>query len=121
MKLHPYSQFRILPLDACETSQFEQHLRTVWTYPWATQPSTSGQVNLLGYEYAQNDYLPKRQQLASLPQVHVHWYGRLNHALVARARHRFIRYQNQSEVAYAFGAGKAIAQTIESIWYRRDD
>jgi len=40
-------------------------------------------VNLLGYEYAQNDYLPKRQQLASLPSGS-RPLARLNHALVER-------------------------------------
>jgi len=39
-------------------------------------------VNLLGYEYAQNDYLPQRQQLAALPHAHVHWYGKTDHVLV---------------------------------------
>jgi len=37
-------------------------------------------VNLLGYEYAQNDYLPKRQ-LASLGFTSI-GTARLNHALV---------------------------------------
>jgi len=38
-------------------------------------------VNLLGYEYAQNDYLPKRQ-LASPSRFTSIGTARLNHALV---------------------------------------
>jgi len=66
-------------LDACETSQFEQHLRAVCDLPLGNPALNCGgavMVNLLGYEYAQNDYLPQRQQLAALPHAHVHWYGK---------------------------------------------
>jgi 5-(carboxyamino)imidazole ribonucleotide synthase len=57
-------------LDACVTSQFEQHLRTVCHLPLG-DPSLQGagavMVNLLGYETAETDYADKRQQLAQLP------------------------------------------------------
>jgi 5-(carboxyamino)imidazole ribonucleotide synthase len=115
-------------LDACETSQFEQHLRTVCDLPLGNPDlncSGAVMVNLLGYEYAQNDYLPKRQQLASLPQVYVHWYGKTESRPGRKLGHVtvLLDIQNRSEASvYAFEVGKAIVQTIESIWYGdRDD
>ncbi len=66
-------------LDACPTSQFEQHLRAVAGFPLGeTQLHCPGavMVNLLGYEHAQGDYLRQRQLLAALPGAHLHWYGK---------------------------------------------
>jgi 5-(carboxyamino)imidazole ribonucleotide synthase len=66
-------------LDACETSQFEQQLRAVTGLPLGSPALTCNSavmVNLLGYEYSQNDYLEKRQKIASLPRTFVHWYGK---------------------------------------------
>jgi 5-(carboxyamino)imidazole ribonucleotide synthase len=66
-------------LDACETSQFEQQLRAVTGLPLGSPALNCDgalMVNLLGYEYSQDDYLDKRQKLASLAQSFVHWYGK---------------------------------------------
>ena len=104
-------------LDACKTSQFEQHLRAVCDLPLgnaALNCDGAVMVNLLGYEYAEDDYLAKRQKLQQIPQAHVHWYGKaasrpgrkLGHVTV------LLDTQNRSE-------GGAIAQKIESIWYSR--
>lgn len=106
-------------LDACETSQFEQHLRAVCDLPLGNPALNCGgavMVNLLGYEYAQNDYLPQRQQLADLPQAHVHWYGKTESRPGRKLGHVTVRLdaQNRSEAS-------AIAQTIESIWYGDQD
>ncbi len=106
-------------LDACETSQFEQQLRAVCDLPLGNPALNCGgavMVNLLGYEYAQNDYLPQRQQLADLPQAHVHWYGKTESRPGRKLGHVTVRLdaQNRSEAS-------AIAQTIESIWYGAQD
>ncbi|BFM40915.1 5-(carboxyamino)imidazole ribonucleotide synthase [Synechocystis sp. LKSZ1] len=66
-------------LDACETSQFALQLQAITGLPLgspALKISQAVMVNLLGYETAQNDYLPQRQALAALPHTIVHWYGK---------------------------------------------
>ncbi|BAZ50780.1 phosphoribosylaminoimidazole carboxylase ATPase subunit [Nostoc sp. NIES-4103] len=102
-------------LDACKTSQFEQHLRAVCGLTLgdpALQCASAVMVNLLGYENSLSDYQSQRQQLAAIPQAHVHWYGKsesrpgrkLGHVTV------LLDYQNRETAI-------ATAHTIESIWY----
>jgi len=102
-------------LDACETSQFEMHLRAVAGLS-LTKPilkcKGAVMVNLLGYEYSQNDYLEKRQKLASQPQTYVHWYGKKQSRPGRKLGHVTVLLDSSS--------GKnpqAIAQTIETLWY----
>lgn len=102
-------------LDACETSQFEQHLRAVCDLPLGNPALCCGgavMVNLLGYEYSQDDYLQERQQLGQIPQAHVHWYGKTESRPGRKLGHVTVLLdtQNWSEAA-------TIAQAIESIWY----
>ncbi|PHX57450.1 5-(carboxyamino)imidazole ribonucleotide synthase [Tychonema bourrellyi FEM_GT703] len=105
-------------IDACKTSQFEQHLRAVCQLPLGNCDLNSAgavMVNLLGYESAESDYLEKRKQLAQIPGSFVHWYGKkesrpgrkLGHVTVLLDREAVD--QGRSQVL-------AIAQTIESIW-----
>jgi 5-(carboxyamino)imidazole ribonucleotide synthase len=106
-------------LDACVTSQFEQHLRAVCGLPLGNPDLTCAgavMVNLLGYEQSQSDYYQQRQQIAAIPQTHLHWYGKtesrpgrkLGHVTVLLDSYPPEKQQQQ---------GEAIAQTIESIWY----
>lgn len=102
-------------LDACETSQFEQQLRAVTDLPLgnpALKCNTAIMVNLLGYEYSQNDYLDKRQKLASLPQTFVHWYGKTESRPGRKLGHvtRLLDSQQNTEAL-------ALAKEIESLWY----
>lgn len=102
-------------LDACQTSQFAQHLRAVADLP-VGDPSLNCagavMVNLLGYEDSDSEYLEKREALAQIPGSHVHWYGKpevrpgrkLGHVTVCT-------YSTKREELVA------IAQKIESIWY----
>lgn len=105
-------------IDACKTSQFEQHLRAVCQLPLGNCDLNSAgavMVNLLGYESAESDYLEKRKQLAQIDGAFVHWYGKkesrpgrkLGHVTVLLDREAVD--QGRSQVI-------AIAQTIESIW-----
>ena len=105
-------------IDACETSQFEQHLRAVCQLPLGNCDLNSAgavMVNLLGYESAESDYLEKRQQLAQIDGAFVHWYGKkvsrpgrkLGHVTVLLDREAVDRGRVQA---------RAIAQTVESIW-----
>lgn len=99
-------------LDACATSQFEQHIRAVCDLPLGcARLNCAGavMVNLLGYEDAEHDYLDKRQQLSAIPQAHVYWYGKtsrpgrkLGHVTVLLDR----LHDSQSQIAQ-----------LESIWY----
>lgn len=102
-------------LDACETSQFEQHLCTVSGLSLgssALRCRTAVMVNLLGYEDAQNDYLVKRQQLAQLPQAHVYWYGKKRSRPGRKLGHVTVLL----DVA-DYAQANNVAQKIESIWY----
>ncbi len=104
-------------LDACETSQFEQHFRAICAQPLgspALKPGCKGavMVNLLGYEDSTSDYATERHRLAEVSNAHVYWYGKasrpdrkLGHVTVVLTEPD--RHQAES-----------IAQTLESIWYR---
>jgi 5-(carboxyamino)imidazole ribonucleotide synthase len=102
-------------LDACETSQFEQHLRAVAGIP-LTNPdlhcSGAVMVNLLGYENSQSDYSKQRQELAKIPHAYLHWYGKTESRPGRKLGHItvLLEQQNQEQI-------KSIIQTIESIWY----
>lgn len=101
-------------LDACETSQFEQLLRSVAGLPLgdpAMQCAQAVMVNLLGFEHSYSDYLAQRQQLAAIPQAHVHWYGKTEARPGRKLGHvTVLLEQKNSELA------RAIAQQIASLW-----
>ena len=102
-------------LDACETSQFEQQLRAVTGLPLGS-PALKCQgavmVNLLGYEYSQNEYLEKRQKLATLPGAFVHWYGKSESRPGRKLGHVTVLLDSQ-----ASSVALLKAQEIESLWY----
>lgn len=106
-------------LDACETSQFEQHLRAICGLPLgSTTLKARGavMVNLLGYEFGENNYLTKKQKLESIPNASVWWYGKtesrpgrkLGHVTVLLDEENFETMRRE---------GEAIANEIENIWY----
>ncbi len=102
-------------LDACETSQFEQHLRAVCGLPLgniAFKTPSAVMVNLLGYETSQSDYQSQRQQIAAIPQSHIHWYGKTESRPGRKLGHVTVLLDNQNR-----DEAIAIAKTIESIWY----
>lgn len=103
-------------LDACVTSQFEQQLRAVCGMPLGAptlQYAGAVMVNLLGYESAVGDYRSPRQQLEQIPQAHVYWYGKST----ARPG-RKMGHVTVTLAATDREQALAIAQSIESIWYR---
>lgn len=102
-------------LDACETSQFEQQLRAVTGLPLGSPTlkcNSAVMVNLLGYEYSQNDYLEKRQKLASLPGTFVYWYGKSESRPGRKLAHVTVLPNSQHP-----SEAQVIAQKVESIWY----
>ncbi|MEG3859310.1 5-(carboxyamino)imidazole ribonucleotide synthase [Microcoleus sp. herbarium12] len=106
-------------IDACETSQFEQHLRAVCQRPLGNcdlKCAGAVMVNLLGYESAESDYLEKRKQLAQISGAFVHWYGKKVSRPGRKLGHVTVLFdgdlgENEGKSA------SAIAQTVESIWY----
>jgi 5-(carboxyamino)imidazole ribonucleotide synthase len=102
-------------LDACLTSQFEQHLRAICGLPLCSTALKSpgvAMVNLLGFETATSDYLPQRQRLAALPNAHVYWYGK-NQARPGRKLGHVTVLLGSPERS----AAMAVAEQIENIWY----
>ncbi|MEA5515018.1 5-(carboxyamino)imidazole ribonucleotide synthase [Nodularia sp. UHCC 0506] len=102
-------------LDACETSQFEQHLRAVCGLPLgnpALHCAIAVMVNLLGYEISSSSYQHQRQKLAEIPQAFVHWYGKSESRPGRKLGHVTVLLEHQNRDAIS-----TIAQTIESIWY----
>ena len=114
-------------LDACETSQFEQHLRAVCGLSLgspALHCAGAVMVNLLGYENSQNisipqsgeiiheDYSKKLSLLEQIPQAHVHWYGKNESRPGRKLGHVTVLLDSTSA-----NSASAIAHTIESIWY----
>jgi 5-(carboxyamino)imidazole ribonucleotide synthase len=102
-------------LDACETSQFEQHLRAVCGLT-LTNPklncASAVMVNLLGYESSHCDYQKQRQQLAVIPQATVHWYGKIEARPGRKLGHITVLLDEDNR-----NAVKDIIHKIESIWY----
>ncbi|MGB3615127.1 MAG: 5-(carboxyamino)imidazole ribonucleotide synthase [Elainellaceae cyanobacterium] len=103
-------------IEACITSQFEQQLRAVCGLPLgdAALQGPALMVNLLGYETAEKDYLPQRQQLAQIPQAAVHWYGKPQSRPGRKLGHVTVRLDGSQTVAEQ---ADAISRHIESIWY----
>ncbi|WP_016950417.1 5-(carboxyamino)imidazole ribonucleotide synthase [Anabaena sp. PCC 7108] len=102
-------------LDACETSQFEQHLRAVCGLPLEdTQLNCSSavMVNLLGYENSHSSYQNQRQHLAKIPHSHLHWYGKTESRPGRKLGHITVLLQQQNQ-----HTALDIIDKIESIWY----
>ena len=102
-------------IEACETSQFEQHLRAVCDLPLGSPAMCCGgavMVNLLGYDVSLADYSAKLQRIEQIPQAHVHWYGKTESRLGRKLGHVTVLQDNPSQAELI-----TIGQKIESIWY----
>jgi 5-(carboxyamino)imidazole ribonucleotide synthase len=104
-----------LTIEACKTSQFEQHLRAICGLPLGNpslQCPSAVMVNLLGFETAHADYLVQRQRLSALPNATVHWYGKTEAKLGRKLGHVTVLLDTpERERAIA------MAHQIESLWY----
>lgn len=105
-------------IDACKTSQFEQHLRAVCQLPLGNcdlNCNSAVMVNLLGHESAESDYLEKRKKLAQIPGSFVHWYGKKESRPGRKLGHVTVLL-NEEVMENRRSQAESIAQTIESIW-----
>ncbi len=103
-------------LDACRTSQFEQQLRAVANLPLGDPGLNCAgaiMVNLLGFESAMHDYAEQRAQLASIPNAHVHWYGKTASRPGRKLGHVTVRLLSEDWRAQVM---RTITQ-IEQLWY----
>ena len=106
-------------IDACKTSQFEQHLRAVCQLPLGNCDLNSAgavMVNLLGYESAESDYLEKRKQLAQIEGAFVHWYGKKESRPGRKLGHVTVLLDEEAVEKGRIARAQAIARTVESIW-----
>ncbi|KHG38924.1 MULTISPECIES: 5-(carboxyamino)imidazole ribonucleotide synthase [Aphanizomenon] len=102
-------------LDACETSQFELHLRAVCGLPLTNtrlRCASAVMVNLLGYESSHSDYQKQRQQLAAIPKATVHWYGKTEARPGRKLGHITVLLEQDT-----LDEAKDTIHKIESIWY----
>jgi len=103
-------------LNACTTSQFEQHLRAVCGLPLgsvAMNCTGAVMVNLLGFENSELDYAEPRQQLAAIPHAHVCWYGKTQSRVGRKLGHVTVLLTERE----SHQAAEKLAQVIERIWY----
>ncbi|MDY6805636.1 MAG: ATP-grasp domain-containing protein, partial [Cyanobacteriota bacterium] len=108
-------------LDACETSQFEQHLRAVCGMPLGSTKLKSGgavMVNLLGYEFARDDYSTQRQQIEEIKGASVWWYGKKESRPGRKLGHATVLLDG-ADPGQVREEAEAIAKTVESLWHSK--
>jgi 5-(carboxyamino)imidazole ribonucleotide synthase len=112
-----------LTIEACATSQFSQILRAVAGLPLGSTELTCGSavmVNLLGYEDIESDYLAQRQQIAAIPNTHIHWYGKTQSRIGRKLGHVTILLDSPAATRHERNdrqQAEALAKQVESIWY----
>ncbi|WJI25654.1 5-(carboxyamino)imidazole ribonucleotide synthase [Thermosynechococcus sp. B1] len=100
-------------IDACVTSQFQQHLRAISGQSLgspAMQVPAAVMVNLLGLAEPQVDYGEKCQALAALPHANLHWYGKSQTYAGRKLGHLTVLLAEPA-------AALPMIQHIEALWY----
>ncbi len=106
-----------LTVEACQVSQFEQHLRAICDLPLKVPHLTvqgAAMINLLGYETQQSDFTERLQRLTDRPQTYLHWYGK-SHPRPGRKLGHITIVANQSDPRLAL---ETEADRLEGIWYQ---
>lgn len=105
-----------LSIEACHTSQFEQHLRAVAGLPLgdpAMHCTGAVMVNLLGFEHARSDYGDRRAAIArAVPAATIHWYGKTTASPGRKLGHVTVTANTADPSTL-----HAIATQIEGAWY----
>lgn len=102
-------------IEACHTSQFAQHLRAIMGRGLGNPElncAAAVMVNLLGFETTESDYAHQRQQIAALPNTHVHWYGKSQAYPGRKLGHVTALVEHQEPESIA-----KVQSEIEAIWY----
>eukprot|EP00457_Paulinella_chromatophora_P002960 gb/GEZN01002965.1/.p1 GENE.gb/GEZN01002965.1/~~gb/GEZN01002965.1/.p1 ORF type:complete len:615 (+),score=132.45 gb/GEZN01002965.1/:151-1845(+) len=76
-------------IEACETDQFEQHLRAVLGLPLGSTRLKVGaamMINVLGESRREDTLIPLTKAL-SIPGAGLHWYGKASHRLGQKLGH----------------------------------
>jgi 5-(carboxyamino)imidazole ribonucleotide synthase len=100
-------------IEACQTSQFAQLLRIVSNRKLGVAAMTSPvavMINLLGYETTDPEYTSQREQLAQLPNAHVHWYGKIESRPGRKLGHVTI-------LCDSYGQLETVSKQAETLWY----
>lgn len=104
-----------LTIEACETSQFAQHLRAVAGLPLGQttlKTSAAVMVNLLGFENASAQYSEVLAQLSQRPHTFVHWYHKQESRVGRKLGHVTVLLDQDDRQAAI-----AAVEGIESLWY----
>lgn len=99
-------------IEGCNVSQFDQLLRLVVGLPLISpqmQSPVAVMFNLLGLENSANNYQSQRQQIAQLPNTHVHWYGKSRSQIGRKLGHVTVLGSDLSEIL-------ATGQIIDVLW-----
>lgn len=107
-------------LEACLTSQFEQHLRAITGLPLG-DPALKGpaavMVNLLGTEVGPSDlYVPRLEAIARIPKAHLHWYGKPESRPGRKLGHVTVLDSSDSPNPGSQQRLLALAQQVEDLW-----
>jgi 5-(carboxyamino)imidazole ribonucleotide synthase len=104
-----------LTIDACKTSQFEQHLRAVCGLALgdpSLQTAGAVMVNLLGFEASTSPYSERRKRLAAIPNATVYWYDKTESKPGRKLGHVTVLLETADR-----DAAVEIAQEVEAVWY----
>jgi 5-(carboxyamino)imidazole ribonucleotide synthase len=107
-------------LEACLTSQFEQHLRAITGLPLG-DPALKGpaavMVNLLGTEVGSSDlYAPRLAAIARIPNAHLHWYGKPESRPGRKLGHVTVLDSSDPQVPGSRQRLLALARQVEELW-----
>ena len=110
-------------IEACSFSQFDLQLLSVsgaaLSEPVLAAPGAL-MVNLLGFEERSSDdpasaYDSRRQQLAALPDAHLHWYGKAGSSLGRKLGHITLLLRREDPAARREEAMQRLDQ-VRAIW-----
>lgn len=103
-------------LEACQVSQFEQHLRAVCDLPLQNPALTCGaavMVNLLGLLEGESGYGEKQERLEQIPGAHLHWYGKVPSRPGRKLGHVTVCLEQRANRQQLL----ELAMELEAIWY----
>ncbi len=107
-------------MEACQVSQFEQHLRAICDLPLGDPSLICGSavmVNLLGWDRRGTNYGDRQEQLEQYPGATLHWYGKSESRPGRKLGHVTVCLEERADRRQLM----QIAEELESIWYGDGD